>query len=156
MSAYVNESKHFEEVQIGDSWRSPGRTITETDVVHFAGLTGDFNPLHVDQAYARSSPFGRPVAHGLLGLSLVAGLGSNSPPMCTAAFVRIVDWKFLHPLFIGETVAVETEVLDKQLHGRRHGLIVWQRQLVSVEKGLVLQQGVYETLVRTKSDKSAA
>lgn len=156
MATHLDSSLSFDDVQIGDIWRSPGRTVTEADIVNFACLTGDFNPLHVDHHFARTSAFGRPVAHGLLGLSLVAGLGSHSPQMCTAALVRIVEWRFLHPLLIGDTVCVETQVLDKQPKGRRHGLIVWQRQLVKQDNQLVLQQGTFETLVKTQLARAAA
>ena len=148
MAAYLDEPRSYEQVEVGDTWRSPARTITEADVVHFAGMTGDFNPLHIDHNFARSTPFGRPIAHGLLGLSLVAGLGSNSPSMCTAAFIRIVDWQFLHPIYIGDTLHVETQVQEKQLRGRRHGLVVWLRKLVNQDNGVVVQQGTLETLVR--------
>lgn len=156
MGCYLDEPRWFEDVSTGDCWRSPSRTITETDVVNFAGLTGDFNPLHVDHRFARSTPFGRPIAHGLLGLSLVAGLGSNSPSMHTAAFVRLVDWKFLHPIFIGDTLFVETEVAEKQTRGRKHGLIIWQRRLINGDNAIVVQQGTFETLVKTQLCQAAA
>jgi acyl dehydratase len=156
MTAHVKMALAFEDVSVGESWRSQSRTVTETDVVNFACLTGDFNPLHVDQHFARQTPYGRPVAHGLLGLSLVAGLGSHSPLMSTAAFLRIVEWRFLHPLFIGDTVYVQTQVLEKHPKGRRHGMVVWQRQLVKDDNQLVLQQGIYETLVQTELARAAA
>ena len=60
------------------TWKSSGRTVTETDVVMFAGLTGDYNPLHIDHEYVKDTPFRRPIAHGLLGVSLVAGLGNHA------------------------------------------------------------------------------
>ena len=63
----------FDDLVVGDEWESPRRTVTETDVVLFAGLSGDFNPLHVDHSSAQSNPFGRPVAHGLLGLAIATG-----------------------------------------------------------------------------------
>lgn len=137
----------FEDVNVGDVWHSPTRTVTETDVVNFAGMTGDYNPLHVDHEFARSTPFGKPIAHGLLGLSLVAGLGSFSPWIQTAAFLRIVEWKFARPLYIGDTVRVRTEVLGKQPKGRRHGLVTWQRELIN-QMGEVVQAGTFETLVK--------
>ncbi len=122
-NVYLDEPRWWEQVEVGDRWHSQSRTVTETDVVNFAGMTGDFNPLHVDHKFARGTPFGRPIAHGLLGLSLVAGLGSNSPLMHTTAFMRVVEWKFLHPIYIGDTVSVITEVTDKQPGGKKHGLI---------------------------------
>jgi len=156
MADHFDSPRCFEDVRIGESWRSPARTITETDVVNFAGLTGDFNPLHVDHKFARSTPFGKPIAHGLLGLSLVAGLGSNSPFMHTTAFVRILEWKFLQPIYVGDTLHVLTQVLDKQSKSRRHGLIMWRRQLVNEESGQVVQQGMFETLVKIEQANMAA
>lgn len=137
----------FEDVGLGSVWHSPARTITETDVVNFAGMTGDYNPLHVDHEFARNTPFGKPIAHGLLGLSFVAGLGCFSPWVQTAAFLRIVDWKFDKPLFIGDTVRVRTEVLDKQPKGRRHGIVLWRRELIN-QNAEAVQSGSFETLVR--------
>lgn len=75
----MTEPLHFGDLAVGDHWTSFGRTVTETDVVNFAGMTGDYDPLHVDHEFARQTPFGKPIAHGLLGLSLVAGLASQCP-----------------------------------------------------------------------------
>lgn len=141
----------FDDVKPGDIFHSPTRTITETDVVMFAGMTGDMNPLHVDHEYARGTPFGKPIAHGLLGLSLVAGLGSFSPWMQTAAFVGIAEWKFLKPLYIGDTVRVRTELLTKTAKGRRHGQCQWRRTLLN-QTGEVVQEGTFETLVKAGSE----
>jgi len=148
----ADQPLYFDEVDVGDAWSSPGRTITETDVVNFAGMTGDYNPLHVDHEFARATPFGRPIAHGLLGMAFAAGLGSASPSMQTAAFVRIVDWKFLKPLFIGDTIRVETEIVAMEPHGRKRGLITWRRRIVN-QHGDVLQEGTAETLVLYASSR---
>ena len=142
-----HEPLTFDDVQVGDCWESPARTVTESDVVGFAGLTGDYNPLHVDHVYAKATPFGRPIAHGMLGLSYSAGLGSYFPWMRTAAFTRILEWKFLSPIHIGDTIHVRTEILSKERKGRgRRGLITWRRQLIN-QKGEVTQEGITETLV---------
>src|SRR5687767_3304007 len=140
---HTDRPLYFDEVDVGDTWSSPGRTITETDVVNFAGMTGDYNPLHVDHEFARATPFGRPIAHGLLGMAFAAGLGSCSPAMQTCAFVRIVDWKFLKPIFIGDTIHVETEIAAMEPHGRKRGLITWRRRIVN-QHGVVLQEGTAE------------
>ncbi len=137
---------YFDDMQVGDRWQSRARTVTETDVVNFACLTGDFDPLHVDHETGRQSPFGKPLAHGLLGLSLVAGLGSNHPQVNTTAFVSIEDWKFLKPIFFGDTVHVVNEVVEKRAKGRRRGYVRWRRQLVN-QHGEVVQQGIFETVV---------
>lgn len=136
----------FDELHIGDRWRSQSRTITEADVVLFAGITGDFDPLHVDHETARKSHYGKPIAHGLLGLSYVAGLGLHSPWAATVAFTGIRQWQFLKPVYVGDTVHVVTEILDKQRRGRRQGGITWKRQLVN-QKDEVVQEGIFDTLV---------
>jgi acyl dehydratase len=151
MASGNNEPLYYDDIAVGDTWDSPARTVTEADIVNFAGMTGDYNPLHVDHEFTRNTPFGRPIAHGLLGLSWVAGLGSFSPWMRTAAFIRIVEWKFLKPLFVGDTVRVRTEVAERTIRGRgRRGLIVWKRQLIN-QNGTVVQEGCTETLVEIRT-----
>ena len=142
----MTEPLYFENLTVGDSWRSLGRTVTEADVVNFAGMTGDYDPLHVDHEYARQTPFGKPIAHGLLGLSLVAGLSSHFPCVRTIAFLRIDSWEFLKPIYIGDTLHAETEVVAKKPNGRRTGYVTWRRRLVN-QAGDVVQHGVFETLV---------
>lgn len=137
----------FDQIAIGQSWTSPSRTITETDVVNFANITGDQNPLHIDHEFARSTPYRQPIAHGLLGLSWVAGLGSHSPAVDTVAFIAIKQWEFCRPIFFGDTVHVRTTVLDKQADARRNGRVNWRQELLN-QHGEVTQQGVFETLVR--------
>lgn len=141
---------YFEDIAVGQQWSSPRRTVTEADVINFATSTGDFNPLHVDYHYAANSHYRQPVAHGLLGLSWVAGLGSYSPSVQTVAFTAVRDWEFSRPLFFGDTVHVQTTCLEKIPSGRRAGRVVWQRKLVN-QDNLVVQQGVFETLVEVKS-----
>jgi hypothetical protein len=87
----------FDDLTLGDEWESAGRTVTESDVVLFAGLSGDYNPLHSNHKVADKGPFGRPVAHGLLGLTIATGLISTSPRVDTLAFLAILEWKFLLP-----------------------------------------------------------
>jgi len=142
----MNESLYFDELTVGDCWESRRRTITETDVVNFAGLSGDYDPLHVDHEAAKSTPFGRPIAHGLLGLSLLAGLSSTAPSMQTKAFVGVDNWQFLRPLFIGDTVHVKTEVAKLDSKNSRQGRVTWRRQLIN-QSGEVVQQGEFETIV---------
>ena len=150
-SPVSHEPLHFEDVQVGDRWTSGARTVTETDIVMFAGLTGDYNPLHVDEEFAKQTFYGQRIAHGLYGAALVAGLGSHAPLMRTEAFVQICQWQFLRPLFIGDTVHVETEVVETRETGRRRGTIVWKRSLVN-QAGEMVQTGSFESIVtRRKS-----
>lgn len=145
----MNQPFHFEDLHVGDRWQSRARTITEADVVAFAGLTGDYDPLHVDHEFVKHTPFGKPIAHGLLGLSFLAGLGSHFPMVQTVAFVSVRNWEFLRPVFIGDTVHAVNEIAELKENGHRRGTVVWKRQLVN-HRGEVLQQGTFETLVARK------
>jgi acyl dehydratase len=138
---------YFDDVEVGQQWESLGRTITEADIVNFAGLSGDFNPIHVNHEFARSTPFRRPIAHGLLVQAIGSGLGLHAPPMRTLAFLVLREWHFREPVFIGDTIRIRSRVVSKELRGRgRRGVITWQRQLVN-QDGKVVQEGISETLV---------
>jgi len=143
---------HFEDLQVGDSWESQARTITETDIVNFACLTGDFDPLHVDHEAAAQTPFGRPVAHGLLGLAYLAGLSTQAPNVETVAFLGIKDWNFQKPILVGDTVHAITRVTATSSYGRRRGRVTWHRELVN-QAGEVVQSGTFETAVAVSSSQ---
>ncbi len=144
----ATEPVFLEDMKIGDRWLSPCREITAENVADFAELTGDHDPLHSGDA--STSPFGEPVAHGLLGLSVLAGLGSGHPKAATLALVSISDWQFEAPVFFGDQVHVVTEVENLEQHGRRAGRVTWIRQLVN-QHGRVVQRGRFVTLVATRS-----
>ena len=141
----------FDDLAVGDEWESPRRTVTEADVVAFAGVSGDFNPLHMDQHAAREGPFRRPIAHGLLGLSIASGLGAHSPKVDTLAFVAILEWKFLHPIFFGDTIRVLTTVMELHSKGRgKRGVVTWRRRILN-QDDQILQEGITQTLIRNRS-----
>ena len=145
--SFTDRHLYFDDVQVGQEWQSLGRTITETDVVNFAGLSGDFNPVHMDHEFARSTPFRRPIAHGLLVFSIGSGLGLHAPPMRTLAILSIREWHFQNPVFPGDTIHVVSKVLEKQVRGRgRRGEISWQR-LIYKQDGKLAMEGVSITLI---------
>ncbi|QDV33618.1 MaoC/PaaZ C-terminal domain-containing protein [Tautonia plasticadhaerens] len=141
----------FQDLSLDECWESPARTITQAEITLFAGLSGDFNPLHVDHEAARTGPFGQPVAHGLLGLAIASGLGTGAPRVDTMAFLEIVSWSFRNPILIGDTIRVLTWVhaLESRARGRR-GVVTWHRQIHN-QRGEVVQEGVTRTLVRGRS-----
>jgi acyl dehydratase len=121
--------------------------VTQADIVNFAGLSGDFNPIHIDHEFAKSTPFRQPIAHGLLVFSIGSGLGLMFPPMRTQAFLAIGEWHFREPVFIGDTIRVRVKVHAKEERARgRRGVITWQRQIVN-QDGKVVQEGLTQTLV---------
>lgn len=137
---------HFEDLYVGQRWLSPSRIISADDVTDFADLTGDHTPLHNRTGGRVETPFGRPVVHGLLGLSIMAGLSSEHPRINTLALASMGEWQFRSPIYFGESVHVETEVESLEPHGRRAGRVVWRRRLLG-SRGQVLQEGTIETLV---------
>jgi acyl dehydratase len=100
----------YEDIEIGQRHHTRARTVTETDLVNFAGMTGDWHPLHTDAEYAAADPiFGQRIAHGALVLSLGLGLVTLRPE-AVKAFYGIDRLRFVGPTFIGDTIHVETEV----------------------------------------------
>lgn len=140
----------FDDLKVDDEWESPSRTVTETDVVLFAGLSGDFNPLHVDRQAAAESPFGRPVAHGLLGMAIATGLFSQAPRVDTLAFLAILEWAFHSPIGFGDTIhgVSAVESLAPSPNGRR-GVVTWRRKIFN-QDGRLVQEGRTQTLVRSR------
>lgn len=105
------KGKPFEQIQIGDT-ASFSKTITETDVYLFAGISGDFNPLHVNEEYAKQSPFKTRIAHGGLAASLLANvLGMKLPGLGTIALE--VTQKFRNPVYFGDTVTCAVTISKK-------------------------------------------
>ena len=105
----------YADLHVGMSFRSPGRTITDADLVAFSGLTGDYSELHTSEVYAKSSQFGRRVAHGMLGLAYAHGLmwpRTGELRETAIAFLGIDDWKFVGPIFIGDTIFVNYRIAE--------------------------------------------
>jgi acyl dehydratase len=136
----------WEDLKAGQRFRSPGRTVTEADVVAFAGLSGDYNEVHVNADYAEGTAFGQRIAHGLLGLSIASGLFTR-----TELVLRIqqnlvallgLEWKFTGPVLIGDTVYLEAEITGtRETRDPRRGIIEVTRRVVN-QRGDVVQQGV--------------
>lgn len=143
-----SEMLYAEDMKVGDVWLSETREISADDVADFAMLTGDHDPLHIDDGAV--SPFGEPVAHGLLGMSVMAGLSSQCPNAATLALVSVDGWEFVAPIFFGDRIQVRTELESLQPHGRRAAKIVWVRQLIN-QNGRVVQSGRLTTLVANRA-----
>lgn len=142
----TNQALSFEQLNLGDRWTSEEREIRASDIQGFAELTGDRDRLHTDPEFAAAGPFGKPIAHGLLGISILAGLSSTAPSVQTAALINIQSWNFCKPVFVGDSVRAITEVIDLKPRGRRHGEVHWYRQLIN-QDGEKVQDGILVTLV---------
>jgi acyl dehydratase len=102
---------YLDDVSVGDVFTTVARTVTETDIVSFAYLSGDFNPLHTDHEWARRGPFGRPIAHGLLSLAISSGLSSRLDQLVLLAFLEETR-RFRAPVFPGDTIRCVYTVSD--------------------------------------------
>jgi len=124
---------YFEDYVVDAVTTSRGRTITESDIVNFAGLSGDFVELHMNEEYARSGPFGRRIAHGALIFSISTGLMVNLPGEQEAiiAFYGVDKLRFIAPVFIGDTVRVSRRVLEKQLKDPGRGVVASEIKVVN-------------------------
>lgn len=104
--------RRYADLNVGDK-ANLSKTITETDVVLFAGLTGDFNPVHLDEEFAKNSLFERRVAHGVLGVGLISAVIGTDLPGINSIYLG-QDLKFVSPVFIGDTLTAEVEIIDKR------------------------------------------
>jgi 3-hydroxybutyryl-CoA dehydratase len=142
---------YFDDVEVGQEWESLGRTVTEADIVNYAGLSGDYNPIHMDHEFAKRTAYRKPIAHGLLIWAVSSGLGMMAPPMRTLAFVSISDWQFKLPVYIGDTIRIRTKVVQKEERARgRRGLITWSR-VITNQAGKTVQEGITVTLVEGRA-----
>ena len=139
---------YFENFQVDDTFISAGRTITEADIVNFAGLSGDFTPLHTDSEYARQGSFGQRVAHGLLGLVIASGLLVQRGFIeGTIQAFRELQWKFSKPILIGDTIHAKAVVMScralKRLGG---GVVTLGVELINQHK-MTVQSGRWMVLI---------
>jgi acyl dehydratase len=140
---------YFEEFVPGQKVITAGRTITETDIVTFAGLSGDYNQIHVDAEYSTKSPAGQRVAHGLLILSIASGLAVQTGVMegTIVYFREVNEWKFVKPVFIGDTIHVELEVKETK-EMRRIGVgSVLIELVVKNQHDETVNKGMWSTLI---------
>lgn len=148
---------YYEDFELGTRYISKGRTVTESDIVNFAGISGDYNPLHVDDQFAKNTIFGRRVAHGVLGIALMTGL-NQSLGITTGtmhAFLGLENWDFLHPIFIGDTLHLELEVASKRETKKSdRGIVNFTCELIN-QHGEVVQRGLRKMLMKQKKIDSA-
>lgn len=147
---------YFEEFEVGQKIKTAGRTVTEADIVSFAGLSGDFNQIHTDAQFSQSTPFGSRVAHGLLVLAIASGLAVQTGVMegTIIAFREINNWKFSKPVFIGDTIHVVLEIKEtKSLPRLGGGAIVIELSVLNQEDDVVMK-GTWTALIASKTDEA--
>jgi len=145
-------TRYFDEIEEGDRWVSRRRTLTEADLSTFAGLSGDFNPVHVDAVAAAEGPFGERILHGILVLAVASGLRQQMGIFhgSMRALLEIRSWRFSKPVRIGDTVAAITTVVSKRPSSKGDCGVVVQRVDVVDPDGVELQSGELVTLMRSR------
>lgn len=148
----------FEELTPGTVVDTASRVVTAADVAGFAALTGDHNPLHLDDAFAAAGPFGRRIAHGFLGLAVAVGLVEQTGVHTgtTLAMLSVQQWTFRRPLVVGATVSARMTVAASygSTTRRAQGTVVRHVALLG-EDGQVLQEGLITLSVRRRPVRAA-
>ncbi len=147
------QSAFFEDLMVGYAIETPGRTITETDIVNFAALSGDHNPLHTNAVFAERGPFGARIAHGLLGLAVTSGLIARLGLFedSVIAFHEMAC-KFRQPIFIGDTVRARAVVVSSKPVPRLGGGRIDLDVKLYNQDGKTVQSGRWRVVLRSKPD----
>ena len=148
--------RYFEDFEVGSEFVTPARTITSTDIVNFACLTGDFNEVHTNFEYCKTTPFGEPIAHGPLIYGIMGGLtyasGINDGTLL--ALLQIDNWRMLNPVKHGDTIRMQSQVLEKKESSKPdRGVVTFLRKCVK-QDGSVVQE-MKATLMYKRRPKAA-
>jgi 3-hydroxybutyryl-CoA dehydratase len=145
---------YFEEFEMGLKITTSGRTITEADVVGFAGMSGDYNQIHTDAVYSKGTPAGARIAHGLLVMSIASGLVVLTGMMegTVLVFREIKNWKFIKPVYFNTTIHVEMSVVGLKAFRRLGGGLVETQIDVKNQDGDTVMKGVWSSLIRSKPE----
>jgi acyl dehydratase len=143
--------RYFDEIEVGETFETPGITVTDWHVLQFAGVSMDFFELHTNEEYARKTEFGRRVAHGLLGLALTDGLKNRSPFQVQALASLHWSWDFVGPIFVGDTLTAQLSVSEKRASQSKpdRGIVTLELELRN-QDGKVVQKGKNQLLVARK------
>jgi 3-hydroxybutyryl-CoA dehydratase len=149
MAESGTQGLYFEEFVVGQEIASPARTMTEADIVVFAGLSGDYNPLHTDAEFAKATPYGQRIAHGLLGLAMASGLAARAGFIeGTAQAFMGLNWKFKLPILIGDTIRLRTKVTRlRPMPSMGGGLAVFEVSVCN-QRDEVVQEGEWTLLIK--------
>jgi len=135
----MEQAIYFEDYKLGDSRITTGRTITETDIVLHAGQTGDFFPHHMDKEFAKTTEFGKRIAHGTLTFSVAVGMTANviNPVAFSYGYDHL---RFIKPVFIGDTIYTKVTIHQKENHKKNPnmGLVTERLEVINQNKETVL------------------
>ncbi len=149
----MQQGLFFEDIELNTTVETMARTITEADVVWFAAMTGDYNPIHTDAVFAAQQPFGERIAHGLLVVSIVSGLAYRLGLLeGTADALTGIEWKFRGPVKIGDTIRARLMASKKRaLPGHTGGLVTFEVTVLNQHDEEV-QKGSWTVVVRGRGN----
>ena len=151
MAEYVNRGYYLEDFEVGQEFVTCRRTILDADVISFACLTGDFNPIHIDDVTAAQGPFGKRIAHGSLGVSIMNGQQNQLGIFEGTTIAKLEETnKFVAPLNIGDTIHTEIKITNVKPSSKGgKGIVSFTANLVN-QKGQVVTESTCVVMVKTK------
>ena len=149
---------YYEDLAIGATYTTPARTITETEIVTYAGLSGDFNPLHTDEEYCKKTSYGTRIAHGPLvlavGLGLISRMGLTDGT--SLGFLGMDEWQVLRPVKVGDTIKVTFTITDKRMASRGSRGIFRRRFEIVNQRSEVVQHGSMTTMIAAQREPQSS
>ncbi len=142
---------YFSDFEVGQRFVSGGRTITEADVVNFAGISGDYNPLHTDQSFAEKTPFGQRIAHGMLAASISTGLGQTLG-IFEGTTLALMEQRFAYkaPMFFGDTIRLSLTVESVKASSKGGKGVVFFKAEILKQDETVAVDGSWTVLFRDR------
>jgi acyl dehydratase len=148
-----SERRYFEDIEVGEEFTTATRTVTESDVLAYAGLSGDFEELHVSEEFAKGTIFGQRVAHGLLGLVLLDGLKTRTSLVTSVKTIASLGWTwdFPKPLKFGDTIEGRFVIANKRRTSKGDRGILYIQAELRNQHGEILQKGENRMMVACRT-----
>jgi len=144
--------RFYEDLEVGEEYESPARTITEADIVNFSAISGDWSPVHTDEEYCKRTPYKTRIAHGLLGLAAVEGLKQRIPAFADVRYMASLYWnyKFTGPILIGDTIRIRVKIAIKRETKKPDRGIVIEYITMLNQRDEVVQEGEHGLMALRK------
>ena len=145
-------ARFYEDLEVGEEYESPARTITEADIVNFSAISGDWSPVHTDEEYCKGTPYKTRIAHGLLGLAVVEGLKQRIPAFADVRYMASLYWnyKFTGPILIGDTIRIRVKIASKRETKKPDRGIVVEYVTMLNQRGQIVQEGEHGLMALRK------
>ncbi len=148
------DGRYYEDVRIGDECVTPAVTITEAHILAYAGVAGDFSPIHMNEEFARTTPFGGRIAHGLMGLSITDGLKTQAEYRFQDGIALGWTWDFVGPIKVGDTVHVRFRVANTRTTKKPAWGIVFVAMELINQHGETVQRGEHRLMLPRRGQAS--